>query len=112
MGKTIQIGSEVSLAGPQPLKYGAKVTISVDDTVTNVVPANPDRLGLFFSNSATGKDCWIALEGEDPVAEKGILIAKGDTFIVNSSLPITGEIRAICKNGQNTEITFQEAELL
>ena len=112
MGDTIQIGSQVSLGRPAPREFGAKTTVAVTDVSTSVVPANPDRVGLIFSNSDTGKDCWVAINGQDPIAEQGLKVAKGATLLVDTSLPITGEIKAICKNAQSTDITFQEAVLI
>lgn len=112
MGETIQIGSEVSLSGPSPREFGPRTEVAVDDTSTSVVPENLNRTGLLFHNIKSGEDCWVALEGEDPVAEEDLKVKKDSTFFVDDSLPITGEIKAICKNAKNTTIIYQEATSL
>jgi len=105
-----------STSGPQevklaidPITFGPRTTVAVSDVSTSVVAANANRKGLLFSNDDTGKDCWIAVGGQDPVADVDFKVEKGATLLVDTSLPITGEIKAICRNAQTTNITFQEA---
>lgn len=87
--------------------FGLRTTVNVTDVSTLVVPANAARKGVIISND-DGKDCWIAF-GDVPVVDESIKIKKKETLIIDNTL-VTGDvINAICKAGQTTNLTYQEA---
>ena len=92
------------------LKFSARTTVAVGATSTLVLSANINRRGGVINNEDLGVGtCWIAFEGEDPVANKDLELKSGATLILDNTLPITGEIRAICAAGQSTNLISQEA---
>lgn len=93
--------------GGGPMVFAAIIQEAVTDVSTEVVPANVNRKGVIISNN-NDKDCWIAF-GDDPVAEENVRLKKNETLVMSNGLVTTQAINAICKAGQSTTLSYQEA---
>ena len=71
-------------------------------SVTPVLADNPNRKGALIQNTGATNPLRITLDGSDPSATKGILIAAGLTVTLSQPYCPTKVVRAIAVTGSTT----------
>lgn len=94
-------------AGVSPT-WGARVQITVDDTGTEEIPANLNRVAVRISNS-DDEECFFTFGDFLPVEKEDIQLKKKISVIFPLSEVGTGKLRFVTKGGKTTVVTYQEA---
>jgi len=94
--------------GATILTWGARASLTTDDTGNIEIAANASRKGVRISNS-NDKDVYYTLNDEAPVWEEDIKLSKKETHFFFEGEAGQDAIRFINKSGENSTITYQEA---
>jgi hypothetical protein len=85
-----------------PANTATQSELSVTSTASEILPANPDRIGAVIVNAGTAP-IYLGF-GAAPTIASGIYVAAKGSYTINLSLLFAGAVFAIAASAQSVRI--------